>query len=283
MSSSAYRVPALHCTALGITLIATLGTNTYLVGTGHDRILIDTGEGRPEWLASLKEAVSAESTNISTVILTHWHHDHISGVPDLLSLFPQAQIYKNNPALKGDPSVWKDIQDGQRFIVDGAVLRALHCPGHTADHMALILEDEDAMFTGDNVLGHGTAVFEDLATYMASLETMASNVTGRAYPGHGDVIEDGKGRILQYISHRKQREDQVLEVLAQAKKGQVKADGVGISSMEIVKTIYVDVPVNLHEAAERGVVQILQKLASERKAEDVQGGRWQAASSNANL
>ena len=53
--------------------------------------------------------------------------------------------------------------------------------------------------------------------------------------------------------------------------------------MEIVKTIYVDVPVNLHEAAERGVVQILQKLASERKAEDVQGGRWQAASSNANL
>jgi len=149
--------------------------------------------------------------------------------------------------------------------------------------MALILEDEDAMFTGDNVLGHGTAVFEDLATYMASLETMASKVTGRAYPGHGDVIEDGRGRMLQYISHRKQREDQVLEVLAQAKKGQVKADGDGISSMEIVKTIYVDVPENLHEAAERGVVQILQKLASEGKAEDVQRGRWQALLPSANL
>lgn len=258
-----------------------LGTNTYLVGTGHDRILIDTGEGRPEWLASLKEAVSAESTDISTVILTHWHHDHISGVPDLLSLFPKAQIYKNNPALKGDPAVWKDIQNGQRFSVEGAVLRALHCPGHTTDHMALILEDEDAMFTGDNVLGHGTAVFEDLATYMASLETMASKLSGRAYPGHGDVIEDGRGRILQYISHRKQREDQVIEVLGQAKKE--KAESVGLSSMEIVKKIYVDVPINLHEAAERGVVQILQKLAVEGKAEDVQGGRWQASSASANL
>ena len=281
MSSSVYRVRAIHCTAHRIKLIATPGTNTYLVGTGHDRILIDTGEGRPEWLTSITEAVSAESTTISTVILTHWHHDHISGVPDLLSLFPKARIYKNNPALKGDPTTWRDIQDGQRFSVDGALLRALHCPGHTTDHMALILEDEDAMFTGDNVLGHGTAVFEDLATYMASLETMASKLGGRAYPGHGDVIEDGRGRILQYISHRKEREDQVLEVLGQAKKG--KAEGDGISSMEIVKTIYVDVPVNLHEAAERGVVQILQKLASEGKAEGVQGGRWQAASSSANL
>jgi len=258
----------------------TLGTNTYLVGTGHDRILIDTGEGRPEWLASLKEAVSAESTNISTVILTHWHHDHISGVRDLLSLFPKAQIYKNDPALKGDPASWKDIPDGQRFSVDGAALTALHCPGHTTDHMALLLEDEDAMFTGDNVLGHGTAVFEDLATYMSSLETMASKLSGRAYPGHGDVIGDGRGRILQYISHRKQREGQVLEVLGKAKKGEAESDG--IASMDIVKTIYVDVPDNLHEAAERGVVQILQKLSDEGKAEELQGGHWQASSS-ANL
>jgi len=101
-----------------------------------------------------------------------------------------------------------------------------------------------------------------------------------AYPGHGDVIEDGRSKILHYMSHRKQREDQVLEVLGQANTG--KADNDGISSMEIVKTIYVDVPANLHEAAEQGVIQILQKLSGEGKAEEVQGGRWQASSS-ANL
>ena len=72
--------------------------------------------------------------------------------------------------------------------------------------MSLILEDEDALFTGDNVLGHETAVFENLAVYLDSLEKMSGLSSGRAYPGHGAVIEDSKARILEYISHRQERE-----------------------------------------------------------------------------
>lgn len=63
-------------------------------------------------------------------------------------------------------------------------MRAFHCPGHTTDHMAFVLEEENAMFTGDNVLGHGTAVFEDLAVYLDSLSRMREQFHGRAYPGH---------------------------------------------------------------------------------------------------
>lgn len=260
-----------------------VGTNTYIVGTGRDRILIDTGEGFPKWLDWLKEFVSQQNVNIRTVLLTHWHHDHISGVPHLLSLFPSATIYKNNPSLKGDPSTWKDIQNGQEFKTEGATLRALHCPGHTTDHMAFVLEEEDdAMFTGDNVLGHGTAVFEDMAAYMSSLEIMASKVGGRAYPGHGDVIVDGKQKIQGYISHRKERENQVLEVLNQA-SNKDKTPQVALTSMEIVKVIYTDVPETLHEAAQRGVVQILQKLVKDGKVEDVSEGRWRVRGAAANL
>ena len=40
------------------------------------------------------------------------------------------------------------------------------------------------MFTGDNVLGHGTAVFEDLTVYLDSLSRMREQFRGRAYPGH---------------------------------------------------------------------------------------------------
>lgn len=40
------------------------------------------------------------------------------------------------------------------------------------------------MFTGDNILGHGTAVFEDLAVYLDSLSCMRGQFHGRAYPGH---------------------------------------------------------------------------------------------------
>lgn len=97
----------------------------------------------------------------------------------LLSLCPQVAIYKYDPASGQSP-----IHDGQIFEAEGAKLRAFHCPGHTTDHMAFILEEEDAMFTGDNVLGHGTAVFEDLTVYLDSLSRMRGQFHGRAYPGH---------------------------------------------------------------------------------------------------
>lgn len=195
--------------------------------------------------------------------MTHWHHDHIQGVPDLLDFSPNIEVYKNDPR-----EDWLDIRDGQKFETEGATLRAFFCPGHTTDHMAFILEEENAMFTADNVLGQGTAVFEDLATYMKSLDNMSKQFKGRAYPGHGPVIEDGPGKILEYIKHRKQREKQVLDVLATDKEG-------GWTSMDIVKVIYKDYPENLWEPAEKGVLQILDKLQKEGKvAYDKEKGTW---------
>jgi glyoxylase-like metal-dependent hydrolase (beta-lactamase superfamily II) len=191
-----------------------------------------------------------------------------------LEISPETKIYKNSPD-EGQ----LDIEDGQKFQVDGASLRAVFSPGHTQDHMALILEEEDALFTGDNVLGHGTAVFEDLATYLGSLEKMRDVFRGRAYPGHGAVIEDGPNKILEYIQHRKLREDQVIQVLKSTKS----SPGVAVSggepdewtSMEIVKIIYKDVPENLHLPANGGIVQILAKLKGEDKvSEDSMTGRW---------
>jgi glyoxylase-like metal-dependent hydrolase (beta-lactamase superfamily II) len=229
------------------------GTNTYVVGQGRKRLLIDTGEGKPEWIASIKSVLKDENITIDKAILTHWHHDHIQGVSDLLEHSPDTKVYKNDPH-----NDWLAISDGQKFETEGATLRAFYCPGHTTDHMALVLEEEDAMFTADNVLGQGTAVFEDLAAYMKSLDSMSKQFKGRAYPGHGPVIEDGPAKILEYIKHRKQREKQVLDVLAQEKED-------GWTSMDIVKVIYKDYPENLWEPAERGLLQILDKLQKEGK------------------
>lgn len=226
-------------------------------------MLIDTGQGMPEWIASLKSVLEKEKITIDKAILTHWHHDHIEGVPDLLDYSPNTKVYKNDPQ-----DDWLDIRDGQRFETQGATLRAFSCPGHTKDHMAFIIEEEDAMFTADNVLGQGTAVFEDLATYMKSLDSMSKQFKGRAYPGHGPVIEDGPGKILEYIKHRKQREKQVLDVLATGKEG-------GWTSMDIVKVIYKGYPENLWEPAEKGIIQILDKLQEEGKvAYDKAKGTW---------
>lgn len=146
-------------------------------------------------------------------------------------------------------------------------MRTFYCPGHTVDHMALVLEEEDAMFTGDNVLGQGTAVFEDLPLYLDSLQRMEKQFGGRAYPGHGPVIADGRSKIEEYIKHRQQREEEVLKVLRDA--------GAPRTARDLVKIIYKDVPENLHDAAERGVVQILEKLRKEGKVEKTDDGKWQ--------
>lgn len=242
-----------------------LGTNTYIVGQGASRLLIDTGEGKPEWIQSIKTVLKDENITIDKALISHWHHDHTNGVPDLLAVSPDTAVHKRDPQ---DRPGWQDIVDGQRFTTEGATLRAFFCPGHTTDHMAFVLEEEDAMFTADNVLGHGTAVFEDLATYMKSLDGMATQFGGRAYPGHGPVIEDGPAKVREYISHRRQREKQVLDVLGSDAEREE-----GWTAMEIVKVIYKDYPENLWAPAERGVLQILHKLEGEGKVVR-EGERW---------
>lgn len=149
------------------------------------------------------------------------------------------------------------------FETQGATLRAVHSPGHTTDHMAFVLGEEDALFTGDNVLGHGTAVFEDLAAYISSLRRMTQTFSGRAYPGHGAVLDDGVARIKEYIAHRAQREREVLEVLTRLTTGE--NNGRTVDVMETVAVIYKDTPKDLWVPASKGVTQVLWKLKDEGK------------------
>ncbi|KAJ2982952.1 hypothetical protein NQ176_g1038 [Zarea fungicola] len=233
------------------------GTNTYLLGSGKRRILIDSGEGKPAWASSLKAVLEQENATVEALLLSHWHHDHIGGIDDLLKIAPQAVVYKFAPET-GQVA----IQDGQLFQADGITVTAHHTPGHTTDHLVFTLAEEDAMFTADNVLGQGTAVFEDMTSYLNSLHKMKNLFRGRAYPGHGEIIEDGVDRIIEYINHRKQREEQVVHVM----KGPRKSGSRRWTAMAIVKVVYRDVHEDLHPAACAGVVQILDKLEKEGKA-----------------
>ncbi|KAF3934716.1 hypothetical protein ABW20_dc0106043 [Dactylellina cionopaga] len=251
------------------------GTNTYLLGTGPRRLLVDAGEGKPAWKSSLSSVLAAESATVSTAIITHWHPDHVGGVSDLRSLCPDVKVYKyllrpndeaanrfGYRAAEGDAP----IDDEQEFHVEGSTVTAYYTPGHANDHVCLMLKEEEALFTGDNVLGQGTTVFEDLSAYISSLQKMLSLNPKQAYPAHGPLIEDAKAKISEYITHRQQREDQVMEVLKEH-------EGVAMTSMEIVKIIYKAYPENLYEAAERGILQVLGKLVKDGKAikED---GKW---------
>ncbi|KAF3384772.1 Lactamase-like protein vrtG [Penicillium rolfsii] len=237
------------------------GTNTYLVGTGPARILIDTGEGRPIWHTMLVEYLREHHLTLEYVLVTHWHGDHVGGIPDLIAHDPtlQSRIYKHRPDRGQLP-----IADGQRFIVAGATVRAIFTPGHAVDHMCFLIEEENAIFTGDNVLGHGFSVLQDLAEYMSSLARMEALGCERGYPGHGAVIEDLPAKMQLYIHHNEARVQQVIAVLAESIKLPGKRSGMTIP--EIGQAIYGEVP---GEIIENAIVpflsQVLWKLAEDRK------------------
>lgn len=191
------------------------GTNTYIVGTGYERIIVDTGGGVPAWAELISSTLKALNVRLSGVLLTHWHGDHTGGVPDLLKLYPDLRnsIYKNTPDDCQQP-----IADGQLFCVEGATIRALHVPGHSEDHMCFILEEEGAMFTGDNILGHGTSAVEDLGLFMDSLGKMLAQGCKTGYSAHSSTVVDLPGKITQELATKRRRERQVMQVLNRVRK-----------------------------------------------------------------
>lgn len=76
------------------------GTNTYLVGTGKSRILIDTGDGRqPGYVDALRKAMTETGAEkLERIVITHWHHDHLGGVPAVQDSFgPGIPVHKFMP------------------------------------------------------------------------------------------------------------------------------------------------------------------------------------------
>jgi len=249
------------------------GTNTYLVGTGSSRLLVDSGEGgKEEWREGLQGVLQEEKCRVQKLLLTHWHHDHVGGVREVLEMNDNAtEVLKWPREEAKEPDVLEglgviQLKEGEEVGVEGAGLTVMHTPGHTSDHVVLHLKEENAVFTGDCILGEGTAVFESLHHYMKSLEVILALKPLRLYPGHGPVVDDPVPKIEYYIKHRNQREEQVLSELS----------SVPCSSMDIVKLVYKDTPVQLHGAANINVNHHLDKLRVEGKVVKEDGG-WKLA------
>jgi len=239
------------------------GTNTYLIGTGRRRILLDTGGGEPEYMGVLERAIEeAGCEGLQEVVLSHGHPDHIGGAIAISDHFGPLRVSKL--AWPGvDENYHLDLrllEDGAVLRTEGATLRALHTPGHAVDHLCFVLEEEGSLFSGDNVLGVGTAVIPaqsgDLRDYMNSLRRLLDERPTAIYPAHGPYIADGTAKIREYIAHREERD---VQILAAMRAGAARIP-------DIVKIVYAAYPESLHGAAGHSVCCHLLKLEDEGRA-----------------
>eukprot|EP00756_Hemistasia_phaeocysticola_P002527 Hpha_TRINITY_DN11728_c0_g1::TRINITY_DN11728_c0_g1_i1::g.31873::m.31873 len=159
---------------------------------------------------------------------------------------------------------WRDgpnrlaLQDNDVITTEGATLRVLHTPGHAETHASFLLEEENSIFSGDNVLGYGTTIMTNLREYMDSLRRMVSLRPVKLYPGHGPHIEDGTGLLTRYIEHRQDRENQVVDFLTQRAPLEME---------ELTDALYLDTPAARKVLARENITRILVKLLQEEKAD----------------
>jgi glyoxylase-like metal-dependent hydrolase (beta-lactamase superfamily II) len=231
------------------------GTNTYLVGI-DEVVVVDPG---PDDDSHLEAIVGCGGDRIRWVVCTHTHPDH-HPLTARLAQRTGAEVlaYDSRDGLHVDG----ELRDGDAIEATEFRLRAVHTPGHASNHLCYLLPEEGLLFSGDHVMQGSTVVIAppdgDMAAYLDSLERLRTlRPALRAIaPGHGHLIEDPDAVLAEYISHRLDRERQVLDAL----------EGGRSTPAAIVELIYTDLVEELVPRARQSVHAHLRKLADEGRA-----------------
>ncbi len=221
------------------------GTNTWVVKADDDgrSIVIDPGPDDARHLG----AVAEDAGEVVAVLLTHGHLDHSEGARRLAETVGCGVRALDPTFVYGD----EGLHDGDVVDVDGLEVRVVGTPGHTSDSLSFVLPEDDAVLTGDTVLGRGTTVVAHpdgaLGAYLGSLRRLRDLASEQGLstvlPGHGPVLDDALVALDYYLAHRAERLEQVREAVASG----------AVEPMDVVRRVYVDVDERLWPAAELSV------------------------------
>jgi recombination protein RecT len=242
------------------------GTNSYLVGdpdTGY--LAIDPGPNDREHIERIWRAAGGD---IRMIVCTHSHPDHSPGARPLQALcagkppicgLPSASTARAASEFTPD----RVLADGEILVLEsGGVrhsLKAIHTPGHAANHLCLVLLEDGLLFSGDHVLNGSTTVVDppdgDMNAYLESLDklTAACGEHGIEFilPAHGHVLGFAAKAIAHLKAHRLQREAKIIAAM-QARPGG--------SLEEWVELAYDDVPPRMWPVAQRSLLAHVQRI-----------------------
>jgi glyoxylase-like metal-dependent hydrolase (beta-lactamase superfamily II) len=231
------------------------GTNTWIVGRDPS-VVIDPG---PE-IASHLDEVARTAGAVGAVLVSHDHPDHAPGAAGFAERVGAPLYAYRLPGAER-------LRDGATVSAGDVDVVAVHTPGHATDHVAFHVPSEDALFTGDAVLGRGTSFIGppdgDLERYLASLRRMLELGPRTIYPGHGPIVLRAQDKLHEYLEHRAERERQILDGLADGPR----------TIVQLVERIYAEYPAEVHVLAGRSVLAHLLKLENEgRVVHEGRGG-----------
>src|SRR6185369_10870734 len=185
------------------------GTNTWVLrAPGVDElVIVDPGPDDDDHIERI-----AELGNIGLVLITHRHGDHTDSVDKLVERTGAPVRSVDSEFVRGGADV---LTDGEVIRSAGLRITVLATPGHTADSVSFALDD--AVLTGDTVLGRGTTVIDktdgSLADYLESLQLLRGLGRRTVLPGHGPDLGDLEQVSDMYLAHRQERLDQVRDAL----------------------------------------------------------------------
>ena len=247
-------------------------TNCYLVYSSNELLIIDPGspyEDEQQALAECVDALLAEGRRVREIVLTHMHPDHVGGVNALKAhLGNHTKVAAHRltaEPLTGSVCVDRFIEDGEVISLNGSpqiALRAMHTPGHARGHLCFYEERTGTLISGDNIVGLGSVLIDppegNMRAYLQSLERMrALPNLSVIFGGHGPAIANPYAKLEEYIAHRMDREQKILQAV----------DEGAATPGDIVARVYTDVSPKAHALAERAVLAHLEKLIEDKQVQ----------------